>query len=272
MWNKTQFKKIYPDGNYTKYVFDIIKYNIKKYTVNVVKSTYLCIRFPFLYPKNRFSDNHYTNWKLEGKKSDIYTKWDNWSKGDNVQLYIDKFGEQSVLKIKDSKMVKVDYVMKLASKKDRFLYWFYGFCENLLGVFHVLPTYTELDAMPDGWRKRFGMQFCKELKHALSKLDREARRKFRITQIKEKYGDLRVYTNFSTSEIDRVINKYGYISQYVCIDCGEDAIKKTLGWISPYCEKCVSQQQQMWVWIDPIYGWSNPKYEEYNKHILDKLP
>ena len=30
----------------------------------VVKSTLLCIRFPFLYPRNRFTGNHYDCWKI----------------------------------------------------------------------------------------------------------------------------------------------------------------------------------------------------------------
>lgn len=32
---------------------------------STIKSTYLCIRYPFLYPRNRFTDRHYTNWNLE---------------------------------------------------------------------------------------------------------------------------------------------------------------------------------------------------------------
>mgnify|MGYP003310314085 CR=1 FL=1 len=30
-----------------------------------LKSTILCLRFPFLYPRNRFTDKHYNNWVLQ---------------------------------------------------------------------------------------------------------------------------------------------------------------------------------------------------------------
>ena len=30
----------------------------------LIENCYLCIRFPFLYSRNRFSGLHYTNWKI----------------------------------------------------------------------------------------------------------------------------------------------------------------------------------------------------------------
>lgn len=51
--------------------------------------------------------------------------------------------------------------------------------------------YTELDSMPDGWRKAFGEQMCEELKNELLKFNYLD--KYRITQIKEKFGTLRWY-------------------------------------------------------------------------------
>ena len=36
-----------------------------------IKSTILCIRFPFLYPRNRFTDLHYNNWKI----IEFHKKW-----------------------------------------------------------------------------------------------------------------------------------------------------------------------------------------------------
>lgn len=52
-------------------------------------------------------------------------------------------------------------------------------------------TYTEMDSMPNGWRKAFGDQMLREIKEELLKfnfLD-----EYRILQIKEKYGTLRWY-------------------------------------------------------------------------------
>ena len=54
-------------------------------------------------------------------------------------------------------------------------------------------TYTELDSMPEGWRIAFGDQMMKEIQEQLVKFNYVD--KFRITQIKEKWGSLRFYCN-----------------------------------------------------------------------------
>lgn len=238
---------------------------ISKFIKNIreiIKSSYLCIRFPFLYPRNRFSDRHYTNWNLRNKQKDLYNKQFNWSR-DHIKEYKDKFGEKCL--IFNESIVKSEFIMKLAPIKDKFLYWFYGKLELIYGLFHFIPTYTELDAMPIGWRKRFGIQFCKELKQAIKEAPSNNYMKiFRIMQIKEKWGEFQCYVNYSSEGVSRVINKYGYISKFVCIDCGKDAVKQTQGWISPYCENCLPKNN-IWLWIDPVYGWSDPEHSEYNK-------
>ena len=45
--------------------------NLKK----KLKSTLLCIRFPFLYPVNRFTGLHYNNYKIRSKIADITKKY-----------------------------------------------------------------------------------------------------------------------------------------------------------------------------------------------------
>lgn len=100
-------------------------------------------------------------------------------------------------------------------------------------------SYTELDAMPDGWRAKFGEQLCEELREELIKanyLD-----KYRIMQIKEKFGGLRWYDNGITEEGHNIIRKYEELSYKTCIDCGRPATKMSVGWISPYCDKCAEK-------------------------------
>ena len=103
--------------------------------------------------------------------------------------------------------------------------------------------YTELDAMPRGWRFAFGEQLCEELKQALVKanlLD-----DYRITQIKEKYGGLRWYANFDTDETSAIIDKYTKLSYRTCIKCGAPATLITAGWISPYCYACCPTNERV---------------------------
>lgn len=99
-------------------------------------------------------------------------------------------------------------------------------------------SYTELDAMPDGWRIAFGEQMCEEIRQELEQvgyLD-----KYRISQIKEKYGSLRWYDFGCTEKMSReIIPKYEKISAYTCIRCGKPATRITTGWFCPFCDDCV---------------------------------
>ena len=112
-------------------------------------------------------------------------------------------------------------------------------------------SYTELDAMPDGWRKAFGLQMCNELKEALEKIDKI--NEFRIAQIKEKFGELRFYTNWINDDINKIIVKYEAISRRTCICCGKPATQITTGWISPFCDDCVENINDRHVPIDEFY-------------------
>lgn len=101
-------------------------------------------------------------------------------------------------------------------------------------------SYTELDAMPDGWRDSFGVNMCEELLHCLEKADFV--NDYRILQIKEKYGGLRLYdAGFPESIYDEahaIIHKYVEKSYETCGRCGAPATLEGVGWIFPYCEDC----------------------------------
>lgn len=62
-------------------------------------------------------------------------------------------------------------------------------------------SYTELDAMPEGWRTAFGLQMCKELKEIL--VGAGALETYRIMDIKEKYGSLHWYDNGYPASADK---------------------------------------------------------------------
>lgn len=99
---------------------------------------------------------------------------------------------------------------------------------------------TYFDWIPFGWRKKFGMMLIKELHEALKEdglVD-----KYRIFDIKEKYGSLRWYDNGGNKKISEIITKYEVISGYVCIRCGQFDVPM-IGdhWIEPMCEKCFSK-------------------------------
>lgn len=102
-------------------------------------------------------------------------------------------------------------------------------------------SWTELDAMPDGWRKAFGEQMCEEIQKLLEEADWVY--KYRILQIKEKWGCLHWYDSTVPESIrerlNAIIQKYEDLSKKTCINCGAPAKWKSLGCIAPWCDKCV---------------------------------
>ena len=71
--------------------------------------------------------------------------------------------------------------------------------------------------------------------------DKKDDKKIRFTQIKEKWGGLRVYVNFGTKELFDLIDKAEEESYNVCEFCGtRENMGSTLsGWISSICLDCV---------------------------------
>ena len=100
--------------------------------------------------------------------------------------------------------------------------------------------YTELDMMPEGWKKAFGMQMVEELRVLLVQADFLT--DYRIYDIKEKWGTLRWDDNFAIpvfqDEHYRLMRKYMDLSEVTCFQCGNPADSKTK-WSVPCCDKCL---------------------------------
>lgn len=102
-------------------------------------------------------------------------------------------------------------------------------------------SYNELYALEDGWAKAFGYEMICEIRDTLKEanyLD-----KYRITQIKEKYGTLRWYDFGAPETTFNVILKYCKLSGEICVRCGKPATHETYGWINYVCEKCLNEHQ-----------------------------
>ncbi len=98
--------------------------------------------------------------------------------------------------------------------------------------------FTNLDDLPLGWRKAFGLQMCEELREILGDFLND----YRVIQIKEKFGQLRWYDNGIPRSIsdkyNKWLDKYTDLSEETCIRCGKPGKMTTRGWESPYCEEC----------------------------------
>lgn len=271
--------------------------------LHTLESCWLCLRFPFLYPRNRFTDRHQVNalgkpiWKLHRKSlqqisitgkqetentSKYYQSYGSFLnyryelKKDEKKLYIwmdgdiikrecdltnllwnsDKFeilGTKLVFAFAGNPIIQIMVKTKDETDKsnygfhmesvefitNKWIYFWYKvlswFDEKVLDRILFIPTYTELDAMDSGWRKAFGIQMCEEIKAQLKK--EHNLYKYRITQIKEKFGVLCWYDEHSSREVQDIISKYEDLSWNTCIVCGKPSTKISSGWICPYCDE-----------------------------------
>ena len=122
-------------------------------------------------------------------------------------------------------------------EKYPFLYPRYAFSGEKVEDYDY--TYTELDALPTGWRIAFSELICEDIKNELIKYDYLD--KYQILQIKEKWGALRWYDNGTPQgcKVDDIISAYSVLSEYICIYCGQLNVPMIDdSWISPACEDC----------------------------------
>lgn len=264
----------------------------------LVNNAILCLRFPFLYPRNRFTDLHYTDWDLydathktlQASKTSYIVHIVNGKDADSVRTTIAsmkiwckkiddhrfevkcKGNKSHIIDISEYTDAPIDYIRYgIQNDNDDNMFKIYVILDDLdkeqiiianyisgsfitnkylyiaskifkfihkwiIQALYFFPMYTELDDMPIGWRKHFGIAMCKDLRKALVK-DKKLF-KYRITQIKEKYGELRWYDNYSSPRVSEIKEKYALKSYYTCKECGAPAYGMVnAGWISPYCKE-----------------------------------
>lgn len=86
-----------------------------------------------------------------------------------------------------------------------------------------------------GWDKTFGQMYMDELGAAIKE---DNIKNFRILQIKEKFGQARLYCNIYNEKIDQIIQKYEFISENICMNCGCESPMLDDGWLYTYCFDC----------------------------------
>ena len=106
--------------------------------------------------------------------------------------------------------------------------------------------YTWEDELPEGWRKAFCPQIWDDLKAILEKADYV--NEFKFSEIKEKWGSLRIYHDGVPEEIfDDILSwesKYEKLSEEVCINCGKPAMYMTTGYITFICDDCKKKMKK----------------------------
>jgi hypothetical protein len=99
-------------------------------------------------------------------------------------------------------------------------------------------SYTEYDWLEPGWRIGFGKFWLEDLRAVLVK--NRLLYDFYFEDLKEKYGQFVQFPNIASREIYDVIDKYEYISQYICYNCGNpySGLVNCYGLIEPICKDC----------------------------------
>ena len=94
--------------------------------------------------------------------------------------------------------------------------------------------------LPKGWERLF-LLFCKNIRPELEKFNYV--NKFSFSQIKEKYGTMRLYNNGypKDSRINEFDCIYEYLSVYICEYCGKPSKYETPGWVTELCESCYKE-------------------------------
>jgi hypothetical protein len=90
------------------------------------------------------------------------------------------------------------------------------------------------DMVPPGWKALINRCIDEALRcHAV------------ITQVKEKYGTLRVYYHENDDRMEEVVSLMEKYSAYMCENCGDHGTTVTLhGWASTLCDRCLGIQQE----------------------------
>ena len=236
MYSFKRYKEIYKDSTFKDYLWRHVLYTPRKWC-RIPYCTYMCIKYPFLYPRNRWSGKHYNNWTILNYAGRIYSKYchTQFSKGERLSgLEIGSFESLYPYYVeRPSERIIKGWKNWWAKPYWRLISFFHDY---VLQVFHCLPTSTEWDAVEPGWNKAFGKQYLKDLKKQLKK--DKCLYTWRITDIKEKWGRFQLYCTLGSEELYNLIGRYEELSWNTCIKCGKPATHTSKGWILPYCEEC----------------------------------
>jgi hypothetical protein len=112
-------------------------------------------------------------------------------------------------------------------------------------------SWTLLDQIPRGWRKAFGELICADIQRELEAANLVDT--YGISEIKEKFGELRWYDYGGNEKIDDIVMAYTVISRNVCVQCGKlDVHIFDNGWIQPLCKECANKYYKNLVYEDWI--------------------
>ena len=109
---------------------------------------------------------------------------------------------------------------------------------------NIMPCCNYISEMPHkGWVSLFGAELLHDISiqiRADEIKNNNQESDYEITEIKEKYGSLRVYMSNYDDTMNNIIEAYSCISSRACTQCGQMLnICITMDYILPICESCL---------------------------------
>ena len=73
----------------------------------------------------------------------------------------------------------------------------------------------------------------------------DSKSEFRVSQVKEKYGGLRVYVWGGSDKVQDLISAAEKKSETICEDCGKPGkLNQVCGWWATECKKCLAKRKR----------------------------
>ena len=94
--------------------------------------------------------------------------------------------------------------------------------------------------LPWGWFRLF-LLYCKNIRELLEKAN--YLNKFQFTEIKEKYGTMRLYDGGHPQDLDKITLDYEVYSGRICMKCGQPADYKAREWTECFCKNCFTRKE-----------------------------
>ena len=88
----------------------------------------------------------------------------------------------------------------------------------------------------DGW---FDLvwRLCDRLESVVAAAEKETGLSFQVLQVKQKFGGVRFYTNYSNDAISRLVETAQTESIHICEVCGGHGRRRSTDWVETKCEE-----------------------------------
>ena len=98
-----------------------------------------------------------------------------------------------------------------------------------------------LELIPPGW-----VELARKMLDEISEINPS----YKVEDMKEKWGTLRVYGWDEDEPTYEIIRKYEQMSARTCCICGTPAVKISTGYILPFCDKCGKDEEKYYKRIE----------------------